>query len=63
VLPPIAQLKLLRSLQGEALALTRAASEAAGEDASRLAGEALKLQTDLTGKAQELQKKLEQQQR
>lgn len=64
LLPPIAQLRLLRSLQAEALALTRQAAETADPAmVQKTTDAAAKLQSDLTERADALIKKLEEQQR
>ncbi|MGH7132955.1 MAG: hypothetical protein ACREJO_13525 [Phycisphaerales bacterium] len=64
VIPPIAQLKLLRSMQSEALTLTRQAAETPDPAAAKnVADTAAKLQADLTTRAEALMKKMEEQQR
>lgn len=54
LLPPIVQLKLLRQLQADALALTRQANAADPQNAGPLAADAAKLQSQLADEAKRL---------
>jgi hypothetical protein len=58
LIPPIAEIRLLRSMQGEAAELTRAAAEAAGADGAADLDAAAELQTELAEQARALMEKL-----
>lgn len=58
LIPPIAEIRLLRSMQGEAAELTRAAAEANGPDGAADLDAAASLQTELAEQARALMEKL-----
>jgi hypothetical protein len=62
LVPPVAQLKLLKSMQEEALELTRGADGASPADRPDLAAEARALQQTITDKGQQLLEELKAQQ-
>ena len=62
LVPPAAELKLLRSMQQEAIEMTRAAEEAGDTDRGAIADDAAKLQEGIASQAQGLLNKLQEQQ-